>query len=40
MEDNFRELTETELHEIAGGWGCGCDDGLDVDIDVDADVHL
>jgi hypothetical protein len=35
MEDNLRELTETELHEIAGGHG-----GIDVDIDVDVDVDL
>jgi hypothetical protein len=35
MQDNLRELTESELHEIAGGGG-----GLDVDIDVDVDVDI
>ena len=46
MEDNRLEpieLTESELREIAGGWGgggCGCDDDLSVKIDVDVSICL
>jgi hypothetical protein len=46
MEDNLLEpieLTDSELHEIAGGCG-GCDNdcggGLSVNIDVDVSICL
>jgi hypothetical protein len=44
MEDNLREpieLTESELHEIAGGGGggCGCD-GLEVEVELEVSINL
>jgi hypothetical protein len=38
MEDSLREpieLTESELHEIAGGGGC---DGLEVEVEIEVSL--